>query len=121
MSNESFGAAGAIVGLVFFLIYIAVIVFEIVALWKVYAKAGKPGWACLIPIYDIIVLLDIAKCPIWYIILFFIPVVNVVATVMVSIKFAQVFGKGIGMALLIIFLPVVAIPVLAFGNAKYQG
>ena len=121
MSNESFGAAGAFIGLVFFLIYIAIIVFEFVALWKVYAKAGKPGWACIVPIYNIIVLLDIAKCPIWYIILFFIPVVNVVASIMVTIKFCQAFGKGIGMAIFMILLPVIAIPVLAFGDAKYQG
>jgi hypothetical protein len=102
-------------------IYLAVIVVYVAGLWKVYAKAGKPGWAALIPIYNVIVLLQIAKRPIWWIILLFIPVVNLVILIIAYIDVAKEFGKtagfGVGMAL----LGFIFIPILGFGNDTYQG
>ena len=52
------------------LVYIAIIVFEIAALWKVFVKAGHPGWAAIIPIYNIYVLLKVIGRPGWWLLLF---------------------------------------------------
>ncbi len=114
-------AAAAGMGLFGFLIWLTVIVISIASLWKIFTKAGKPGWAAIIPIYNFIVLLEIIGRPIWWIILLFIPCVNIVVSVIVFIDLAKSFGKdalfGIGLWLLgIIFLPI-----LAFGSAEYQG
>ncbi len=115
------GAAGAIVGLLFTLIWLAVMVLVIAGMWKVFVKAGKPGWACLIPIYNVIVLLEIAGKELWWIILFFIPVVNFVILILVSIAVAEKFGKGAGFGLGLAFLPMFFFPLLGFGDARYQG
>src|SRR5882724_1213873 len=79
-------------------------VLMIASMWKVFTKAGKPGWAAIVPIYNIIVLLEIIGKPLWWIVLFLIPFVSLVAAIMVSLEVAKCFGKtpgfGIGLALL---------------------
>jgi hypothetical protein len=104
----------------FLLIELAIIIVAIAGMWKVFEKAGKPGWAAIIPIYNIIVLLEIAEKPLWWIILCFIPFVNLVVIVLIAIAVAGNFGKstlfGIGLA----FLPFVFYPLLGFGDAVYQ-
>ena len=84
------------VGPVPLIIGLAAIVFIIVSVWKVYVKAGEPGWACLVPIYNVIVYLKISGKPLWWIILFFIPLVNLIIALLVSIGLAKNFGKGGG-------------------------
>ena len=111
----------ALIGLLFFAVEIAIIVAIIAGFWKVFVKAGKPGWAAIIPIYNAIVLLEIAGKPLWWIILFFIPIVNIVVAVLVGISVAKKFGKsdafGIGLGL----LGFIFFPILGFGDAQYQG
>lgn len=109
------------IGLVGWLFYTAVIVLMLVSMWKVYVKAGKPGWACLIPVYNILVMLEIVGRPWWYLLLMFIPIVNIVISIMVTLDTARVFGKGSGFGIGLIFLPFIFYPILAFGDAKYQG
>ena len=92
----------------------------LIAMWKVFAKAGRPGWAILVPIYNIVVSLEVARLPLWYLLLFFIPVVNLVAWVLVGIATARNFGKGVGFGLGLTFLPFVFYPILAFGSASYD-
>jgi len=118
--DYNYGYEGGI-GIVGWLFYIAVIVFMLITLWKVYVKAGKPGWASLIPFYNIIVMLEIVGKPWWYLLLMFIPVVNIVISIMVTLDTAKVFGKGSGFGIGLIFLPFIFYPILAFGEAKYQG
>jgi hypothetical protein len=101
------------------LIQIAIIVFIIVSLWKVFDKAGQPGWAAIIPFYNCYILLKIVSRPGWWLILFFIPVVNFVISIFVDIDLAKCFGKGTAFAVGLIFLPIVFIPILAFGSAQY--
>jgi hypothetical protein len=108
------GAGGSIVGLLVGILVIA-------GMWKVFTKAGKPGWAAIIPIYNMIVLLQIAGKPLWWLLLFFIPVVNIVIAAMVMINVAKAFGKGTGFALGLLFLSPIFIPILGFGDAKYIG
>ncbi len=103
------------------IIYIAVAVFMIVSMWRVFEKAGQPGWAAIIPIYNIVVMLRIAKRPEWWVLLYFIPLVNIVVGIITYVGIAESFGKDGGFAVGMIFLPFIFFPILAFGEAKYQG
>ncbi|MCZ7556455.1 MAG: DUF5684 domain-containing protein [Bacteroidia bacterium] len=102
-------------------VYLALIVLIIVSYWKVFTKADKPGWAAIVPIYNIIVLLEIVGKPVWWFILMLIPCVNIVIAILVNIELAKVFGKSTGFAVGLILLPIVFIPILAFGDAEYEG
>lgn len=108
-------------GALFFLIFLALAVFFIAACWKVFTKAGQPGWASIIPIYNAIVWLRIAGRPGWWILLFLIPIVGFVIAIVVSIDFARKFGKGAGFGLGLIFLGLIFYPILAWGSAQYSG
>jgi hypothetical protein len=112
---------GAIFGTLIMLIWLAVVVLVIAGLWKTFTKAGKPGWACIIPIYNLIVLLEIAGRPIWWIILMIVPLVNFVILILVAIDIAKAFGKGTGFGLGLAFLPPIFYPILGFGSAQYVG
>jgi len=109
------------VGTVPLIIGLAAIVFIIVSVWKVYVKAGEPGWACLVPIYNVIVYLKISGKPLWWIILFFIPLVNLIIALLVSIGLAKNFGKGGGFGVGLFLLGFIFMPILAFGDAKFVG
>jgi hypothetical protein len=115
---SSGGAAG---GVLFFLIYLAVIVLYIAGLWKIFVKAGQQGWLAIIPILNLYILIKIAGREGWWIILFLIPCINIVVAAIVYIDVAKKFGKdtlyGIGLWL----LGFIFIPILGFGAAKYQG
>lgn len=120
METQTATAEGAAVSGVVTIIYVALIVLSIVAMWKMFAKAGKPGWACIIPIYNTVVLIQIAGKPVWWIILFFIPFVNIVVSIMVLAGVSQKFGRGIGTTLGLIFFPVIFMMILGFGSAEYE-
>lgn len=108
-------------GLIGGLIYLAIFVLIIAGFWKTFVKAGKPGWAAIIPIYNIIVLLEIAGRPIWWIILFFIPIVSLVMVIIVGIDVAKAFGKGTGFGVGLGLLGFIFYPILGFGDATYRG
>jgi len=108
-------------GLVFWIVWGVVIIFEIASYWRVFEKAGKPGWASIIPIYNAFVLLQIVGRPWWWFLLCLIPVVNIVVGIMITLDLAKSFGKGVGFAVGIILLGFIFIPVLAWGDAQYQG
>jgi hypothetical protein len=103
------------------LVGLALAVVVIAGMWKVFEKAGKPGWAAIIPIYNLIVLLEIVGKPLWWIVLFFLPCVNIVAFVLIGIEVAKVFGKDVVFGLGLAFLPFIFYPLLGFGDARYQG
>jgi hypothetical protein len=111
----------ALIGLLFLAFELAIIVAIIAGFWKVFVKAGKPGWAAIVPIYNLIVLLDIVGKPLWWVILFFIPIVNLIMAILVGLAVAKSFGKsdafGIGLGL----LGPIFYPILGFGDAQYQG
>jgi hypothetical protein len=114
-------AGGAIGGMLVLVIQLAIIIAVLVGAWKMFQKAGKPGWAAIIPIYNIIVILEICGRPLWWILLMLIPCVNIVIAVIVWIDVAKSFGKselfGLGLA----FLGFIFIPILGFGSAQYVG
>ncbi len=107
-------------GIVFWIFYFAILIFMIIVMWKIFVKAGKPGWGCIVPIYNIILQLEIAGRPIWWIFLMFIPFVNIVISIIILIDFAKAFGKGTGFAIGMLFLPFIFFPILAFDSSEYQ-
>ena len=119
--SDDGGILGGIAGLFVACCWLIVIVLLIAGMWKMYEKAGKPGWASIIPIYNIWVLLEIVGREGWWIILFFIPFVNFVAWVIVSLDLAKSFGKGIGYAIGLIIFPYIFYLLLGFGDAVYEG
>ena len=100
---------------------LAVWVFIIASLWKVFTKAGQPGWACLIPIYNIYIMCKIAGKPGWWLLLMLIPFVNFIIAIMLCIAIAEKFGKGTGFGIGLALLGIIFFPILAFGDARYQG
>jgi len=119
-SGRGAGIVGALFGGAFFLVWLAVLVLVFVSLWKIFEKAGKPGWAGIVPIYNLIVLLEIVGKPLWWIVLFFLPCVNIVGWVLVTVELAKSFGKDVGYAVGMILLPFIFYPMLAFSDARYQ-
>ena len=83
-------------------VYLAFFVVTVIGLWNVFEKAGKPGWAAIIPIYNIIVLLEIVGKPAWWVILFFIPLVNFIMWIIVANQLSLSFGQGIGITILLV-------------------
>ena len=115
------GAEAAAGGGLIMVIYLAVIVLVIASMWKTFVKAGQPGWAAIVPIYNVIVLLQIVGKPTWWVILFFVPIANIVISFIVMIEFAKVFGKGAGFGVGLALLGFIFLPILGFGSAEYQG
>ncbi len=115
------GGGGGLIGIVMMLVWLAVVIGIIAGIWKVFVKAGKPGWACLIPIYNIVVLLQIVGRPIWWLVLLLIPIVGFVVAIIISIDMAKSFGKGTGFGIGLALLGFIFYPMLGFGDAKYQG
>jgi len=109
------------IGTVGIILYLAVVILLIAAEWKIFTKAGKPGWAVIIPFYNIIVLLQIIGKPWWWLILLFIPFINFVFLIWTVNLLSKSFGKGVGFTIGILLLCIVFIPVLGFGSAKYVG
>ena len=107
--------------IVIFPILAALTILQIIATWRIYEKAGQPGWACLIPIYNFYVLLKIVGKPGWWLIWLFIPIANAVVLIWVTNLLSKSFGKDVGFTLGLIFLSIIFYPILGFGNAEYQG
>ena len=113
--------AGEGPGAVVIVIYLAVIIVSLAGMWKVFAKAGKPGWGAIVPLYNIILLLEIVGKPMWWLLLFFVPCVGIVVSVIVFIELAKCFGKGAGFGIGLALLSPIFFPMLGFGDAKYRG
>ncbi len=120
LAQSSSGGDGAIATIVL-LIQIAVIVLMIAGLWKVFTKAGHPGWAAIIPFYNIYILTQIVGRPWWWLILLVIPFINIIFSIILCNDLSKAFGRGLGTTLGLIFLGFIFIPILGFGSAQYQG
>ncbi|MCP3974698.1 MAG: signal peptidase I [bacterium] len=101
-------------------IYLAIVILVIAGLWKAFEKAGVPGWSAIVPIYNVYVMTKMANRPGWWVILTFIPLVNIVVLVIISMDIAPKYGQtaafGVGMAL----LSFIFWPILGFGDAQWQ-
>ncbi|MGO9232444.1 MAG: DUF5684 domain-containing protein [Bryobacteraceae bacterium] len=117
-SGSGFGAllASGIVTILF----LAIAVVFAIGIWKVFVKAGQPGWAALIPFYNIYILLKIVGRPAWWLVLFLIPLVNLVILLLVAIDLAKAFGQSAVFGVVLLFLlGGIGYLVLGFGNYKY--
>jgi hypothetical protein len=135
--------------LILFLFVIGIAIFYLICYWKIFSKAGMPGWAILVPVYNLYVYTKIIKRPSWWLAIYFVPnlislliglAINsmpgiIIASVVISfivyiavivigiidtVKLARVFGKDSGFALGLIFLGFIFVPILAFGTAEYE-
>lgn len=107
--------------LVLAFVWLAICIFLIVANWKLFQKAGEPGWASIIPIYNALVFLKIVGRPWWWLFLMCIPFLGIIFGFIVCIDLAKSFGKDVVFGIGLAILGIVFIPILAFGNAKYVG
>lgn len=119
-------SSGAIAGMVavFAAMLIPILIIAVITVigkWKVYEKAGKPGWAALIPVYTWIVMLEIIGKPIWWIFLFFIPCVNIIFMIWTVNLLSKSFGQTEGFTVGLILLGFIFYPILGFGNYQYLG
>lgn len=119
--NSEYSAAGAGIGAGMIIFYLAVIVLVYAGLWKIFVKAGKPGWAAIIPIYNLIILIEIVGKPTIWVLWLLIPCVNIVFAVWLYNLLSKSFGKTEGYTVGMILLPFVFIPMLGFGDATYLG
>ncbi len=106
---------------IFIVLYLILIVLAIAGMWKTFVKAGQPGWAAIVPIYNMIVVLEIAGKPTWWLLLYFVPVANIIIPIIVSIAIAENFGKSTGFGIGLAFLSPIFYAILGFGDAQYTG
>jgi len=116
---ELIAAANSGSAVIILLIYLAVFVFYFVAGWKVFAKAGEPGWGVFVPIYNLYLVCKISGRPEWWLILFFIPLVNVAIGLIVAMDIAKAFSKSSGFGIGLWLLSFIFVPILGFGSAQY--
>ena len=118
MSHGDGGGLGSLIGLG---IYLVVMLAMLAGMWQVFVKAGEPGWAILVPFYNMYVYLKITGKPAWWMVLFFIPLVGAIVSIIIIIELAGRFGKSTAYGLGLIFLPFIFWPMLGLGDAQYQG
>ena len=127
-SSEVMGVLGGLIGVVFGLVMLILCVLMIVSIWKMFTKMGEAGWKCLIPFYNTYVWCKaVSGKGWWWAIIAFagcIPAVgSIVALVFIVylyLRTADVFGKGVGFAILTLFFPYVCFPILGLGKAEYN-
>lgn len=120
MISEGSDAIGVLLPILSFA-GLAMTLLMVASMWKVFTKAGRPGWASLIPIYNTVVMLEIAGKPAWWFLLFFIPVVNLIVSVVLFFALAAAFNKSSAFGLGLMLLGIIFFPLLAFGDAEYRG
>ena len=113
-------AGSAIGGLIFLVVYFGIIIFILASLWKVFAKAGQPGFYAIIPIFNGYIMTKIAGKEWYWFLLFFVPMINLIAVIVVSLALAERFGKSAAFGIGLAFLSPIFMPILAFGDAQYS-
>jgi hypothetical protein len=114
-------SAGVFVG-TWLVIWIVAAILAIAGMWATFQKAGKPGWAAIIPFYNIYVLLKVAGRPGWWLILLLIPFINIIFSLIVSVDVAKAFGKDAVFGVIGLWLfSIIGYLILGFGDATYHG
>ena len=104
---------------IFLAVFTSIMLLMLASMWRIFTKAGRPGWASLIPIYNAIVLIRVAGKPGWWVLLSMVPMVNVIIVIVVDISLAKQFGKSAAFGIGLFFLPLIFMPILAFGPAEH--
>jgi hypothetical protein len=118
--SQSSGGNGAMSG-VAWVFWFLFVVLAVIATWKIYTKAGQPGWAAIIPIYNWLVLLRIIGRPWWWLLLLLVPFLNIVIYIIMMLDLAKSYGRGVGFAIGLIVFPVIWLLILGFGSSQYVG
>ncbi len=115
-------SAGATAGLIVLqLVILVVAIVLIVSMWKLFKKAGRPGWAAIIPFYNAYILIKIAGRPGWWLVLYLIPIVNLIIGIIIVIDIAKAFGKSGAWGFWMLYiLSFIGYPILGFGSTQYQ-
>jgi len=123
VTTQNVDSSGLATGLMIYgLVYLVLAVVALVAGWKVFSKANQAGWKILIPIYNAYIVLKIVGRPGWWLLLFLIPFVNIIISVIIAIDLAKSFGKSEAFGIVALFLfSLIGYLILAFGDAKYVG
>ena len=114
------GSSGAGLGILI-VVYVAVFVLYVAAFWRIFTKAGEAGWKAIIPIYNWYIVLKIVGRPGWWLLLYLIPIVNVIVHIVVLVDLSHSFGMSGWFAAGLLFLGIIFVPVLGFGDARYLG
>ncbi|WP_257666527.1 DUF5684 domain-containing protein [Parapedobacter tibetensis] len=120
---DSMNGLGAGMGIGAVILYLAILILYIAGLWKMFEKAGKPGWAAIIPIYNFIVIAEIVGKPIWWgVVAALVPCVNIVFTIWLLNLLMKSFGKEVPLwTILTVLFGFITIPIIGFGSDKYIG
>ena len=121
MEDSAYLALGLAIMIPLMIIGFSILVLEIVALWFILEKAGEPGWAAIIPIYNYLMVIKIAGKPWWFFLLMFIPIVNLVMYIIILNGLSRNFGKDEGFTVGLFFLRFIFLPILGFGKSEYSG
>lgn len=106
----------------YWLVALVLWVLSIVALWKVFEKAGEPGWKALIPFYNWYVLFQIAGRNGWWFLALFVPIVGLIVSIMLAVDLAKHFGKSTTFGVVALWLfSLIGLFMLGYGDAKYVG
>ncbi|MDE6851630.1 MAG: hypothetical protein K2J67_03965 [Lachnospiraceae bacterium] len=106
---------------VYLMVMLVVLVIMLVANWRIYTKAGQPGWGAIVPFYNLYLLYKIAWGNGWLFLLMFVPIVNAVVGLIALYKLCVAFGHGVGFFFGMLFLSPIFTLILAFGSSEYQG
>jgi uncharacterized protein DUF5684 len=120
LAQVTYETSGA--GVAGIILYVAVVyAILVIPYWVIFKKAGQEGWPALIPIYSTYILLKIIGRPGWWLILFLIPIVNLVIYIIMMNDLSKSFGHGVGFTLGLLFLSIIFVYILAFGSSTYRG
>ncbi len=103
------------------IVWLAIVIVSIAAMWKVFEKAGQPGWAAIIPIYNLYIMTKIGGKPGWWVVLCLIPFINMIFLIWLDNMISKSFGKDEGFTVGLVLLGIIFWPILGFGAAKYLG
>jgi hypothetical protein len=123
-SSTSSSSEGAAVLVLYLIILLIAIPTVIIPMWMLFKRAGKPGWASIIPVYSTWVMFEITGFTPWWALLSLIPFVSIfpaVVSLIAIVRLVKLFGKGTGFGVATIFFPFICLPILAYGKAPFQG
>lgn len=116
ITTNNAGLTALFIGIIIFSLILNIIM--IISYWKIFKKKGKPGWATLVPIYNVIVQIQVANLSMIYFLLLLIPFVNIYAIIKINISLAKSFNKSTGFGIGLLLLPIIFVPLLAFSEEE---
>ncbi|GAC1315376.1 MAG: DUF5684 domain-containing protein [Chloroflexota bacterium] len=111
----------SVLSIVSVVVWLGITAFFIVASWKVFEKAGVPGWVSLVPIYNFVTLMQISGRSGWWVLALCVPFLNFFVAIRLVFDLAKAYGQGVGFGFGLLLLAPIFMPILAFGNARYVG